>query len=334
VSPAADVWALGLVLYYVLTGRTYWTSGADANATFAQILKEVLVGPLPPASERAKEQGVALPPGLDAVFGRSVVRDPAARFQDARAFADAALAALPKPAAEIVSAAPSSPRLVAGTADAKIATELAPVRTEVVAPLPHAVGNKPIVIPQPIASYPGPSVTDSSATLRRVLIGIAVAGVAIIGATTVSRLARVGANARSPIVVAPVTITSPVTARPSSQPLPLGAATAPRCRLCSGTVTATGAVGRDEIVAALERDFPRLDSECLTASPRRRIAAGRTTLAFAVNGGRATNRHVEATTSRDGADECLARSLADVTFPIAGETTEVTYDLRYDPNAS
>ncbi len=343
VSPAADVWALGLILYYVLTGRTYWMSGADADATFAQILKEVLVGALPPASERAKEQGVALPPGLDGVFGRSVVRDPAARFSGARQFVEAVLAALPK-AASIVSAAPSTPRVVAGggatPAEAKHATEIAPPKTQMAAPLPAALGPRPIVVPQPVAPYDpgiGASLVGSSSTarLRRLLIGFACVAIAFIGWRVTSGVMRLGEQ-RRPIVVQPVTRDAPIVVPTTTvRPTPMGVAAVqqPRCRLCSGAVAANGPVARAEIVAALERDFPRLDTECLTASPRRRIMPDRATLAFSVNGGRATNRRVEASTSRDGADECLARALADVAFPVAGEPTEVTYDLRYDPNA-
>ena len=52
-----------------------------------------------------------------------------------------------------------------------------------------------------------------------------------------------------------------------------------------------------------------------------------------MNGGRATNRRVEATTARDGADECLARAVADVLFPATSEPTDVSYPLRWDPNA-
>jgi hypothetical protein len=47
------------------------------------LLVEILAAPIPPASERAAHQGVALPAGLDAWFARCLVRDPAARFTTA-----------------------------------------------------------------------------------------------------------------------------------------------------------------------------------------------------------------------------------------------------------
>ncbi len=85
ISPAADVWALGLVAYEMLTGRHFWRSAADDTATTAQLLREVVLDPIPPASVRADEQGVAqrVPPGFDAWFARCLAREPAARFANA-----------------------------------------------------------------------------------------------------------------------------------------------------------------------------------------------------------------------------------------------------------
>ncbi len=82
-SPAADVWSLGLIAFAMLTGRSYWRSGGDGS----ELVHEVTVGPLPPASDRASELGAGnlLPASFDAWFARCVVREPASRFRDARA---------------------------------------------------------------------------------------------------------------------------------------------------------------------------------------------------------------------------------------------------------
>nr|MBK7064509.1 protein kinase [Deltaproteobacteria bacterium] len=91
IRPATDVWALGLIAFYALTGAYYWRI-AHGDFAIAMLLKEIFVDPLDPASVRAGLYGRAgmIPPGFDAWFSRCVVRDPAMRFHDA----NEALAAL------------------------------------------------------------------------------------------------------------------------------------------------------------------------------------------------------------------------------------------------
>ncbi len=85
ITPRTDVWALGLVAFYMLTGRSYWRA---TNAV--ALLREILFAPLPPASERG-----GVPPGFDAWFARSVARDPAQRWPDAVHARDALAELLP-----------------------------------------------------------------------------------------------------------------------------------------------------------------------------------------------------------------------------------------------
>jgi serine/threonine protein kinase len=87
ITAAADVWALGLILYRALTGRFFWRN-AEGGSTYTQLLREVVMGPLPSASARALEQGCAerIPAPLDAVLSMSLVRDPQLRIPDGRAF--------------------------------------------------------------------------------------------------------------------------------------------------------------------------------------------------------------------------------------------------------
>jgi serine/threonine protein kinase len=83
-SPRSDVWALGLLTYFVLTGHPYWKHAERGSVI--DVVMELQRGDLVAASLRAQEQGAAerLPRGFDAWFARTVVRDPAARFRDAR----------------------------------------------------------------------------------------------------------------------------------------------------------------------------------------------------------------------------------------------------------
>ncbi|MGC4087603.1 MAG: serine/threonine-protein kinase [Polyangiaceae bacterium] len=80
IGPTADVWAIGLITFFLLTGRHYFRAADDETATLAALLREVVLDPLPLASQRALELGKPLPAGFDDWFARAVQRDVAARF--------------------------------------------------------------------------------------------------------------------------------------------------------------------------------------------------------------------------------------------------------------
>ncbi len=85
VTPAADVWAVGLIAFNLLTGKLYWRTANHDGGHLQALLREVVMEPLDPAGARAQELGApaTLPPGFDAWFSRAVARDPTARFPDA-----------------------------------------------------------------------------------------------------------------------------------------------------------------------------------------------------------------------------------------------------------
>ncbi len=87
VTAAADVWALGLVAYEMLVGKSFWRTANQEGGNTVQLLREIVLEPLPSATARAAEYGLAhrLPPGFDDWFARCVAREPAARFADAAA---------------------------------------------------------------------------------------------------------------------------------------------------------------------------------------------------------------------------------------------------------
>ncbi|MBL8717718.1 MAG: serine/threonine protein kinase [Myxococcales bacterium] len=85
IGPATDIWALGIVAYECLVGTPYWRAGS-----IAEFYRELLFEPLPPATRRAKEDGVELPSEFDAWFAKCCAREPAERF----AAASEAVAAL------------------------------------------------------------------------------------------------------------------------------------------------------------------------------------------------------------------------------------------------
>ncbi|WP_437478553.1 protein kinase [Sorangium sp. So ce1014] len=115
IAPATDVWALGLIAFAMLTGRTYWRAANDPMGTAMPVLlREILFEPIDPASTRATALGSAgsLVHPFDAWFARCLAREPSERFQTAQEAFDAlgpALFADPRsarPAGAVISAAP------------------------------------------------------------------------------------------------------------------------------------------------------------------------------------------------------------------------------------
>ncbi len=135
VSPATDVWALGLLAFQVLTGKVYWRAANREGMDLGTLLYEVLGGDMDPASRRAAEIGFTsrLPAGFDPWFARCTAREPKARFQNG-AEAGAWL-----PAAFDVVAAPGmmAPTPVALAASAS-PVAMAPAPIASVAPAPIA----------------------------------------------------------------------------------------------------------------------------------------------------------------------------------------------------
>ncbi|MBX3224236.1 MAG: serine/threonine protein kinase [Labilithrix sp.] len=73
VDHRTDIWALGVILFELLTGRTPYSG--DARSVIAQIVSDPVVPP--------SRLVPTLPPGLVAVIMKALAKDPAARFQSA-----------------------------------------------------------------------------------------------------------------------------------------------------------------------------------------------------------------------------------------------------------
>ncbi|HEX2142572.1 MAG TPA: Stk1 family PASTA domain-containing Ser/Thr kinase [Candidatus Limnocylindria bacterium] len=125
VTGRSDVYALGIVLYEMLTGRRPFEGDSAAGVA----LKRLTEDPPPPSSFRP------VPSGLEAIVMRALQREPGDRFPDAGSFAEALRAWQRDPAAGAAAAATGA---AAGTS--------APPP----APLPPA-GEPTMYVPPPVA---------------------------------------------------------------------------------------------------------------------------------------------------------------------------------------
>lgn len=96
ISAATDVWALGLIAFFLLTGKHYWATANATSPSITGLLLEVAGNPMPPASQRATQFApeIELPEGFDGWFAQTTNRDMAQRFEHAGACLDALVSLL------------------------------------------------------------------------------------------------------------------------------------------------------------------------------------------------------------------------------------------------
>jgi serine/threonine protein kinase len=187
ITHRADLYALGLIAFKLLTGRTYWRSGS-----LAQLMVQILAEPMPPASERGSTFG----PAFDAWFERACDRDPDKRFASAKEQIDALAVAL-NVSAE--TPRPSNPT-----------------------PQPAEANLNP-ADPRGLASLNASSTDLTTArrrSARRRLFGGGVAAL-VAAAGIAAALVRVGGHAESPSAPAPASAAKPA---PTAEVAPAGLA--------------------------------------------------------------------------------------------------------------
>jgi serine/threonine protein kinase len=194
VGPQTDVWSLGLLAFYTLTGRSYWLGSMDDRGGTIAVLREIVMAPMPPASERVRELGaeVALPQGFDVWFAHATARDPRARYPDARAacaaldalLAQAGAAGPIGPIGPFVGTPTPPPMRVSSSAELPARTIASPVEPLPVPPTrggrttPHAVSSAPARASSPDFDERARGVPDGS-RLRAVLIALIVVASAV-----------------------------------------------------------------------------------------------------------------------------------------------------------
>ena len=165
VSPGADLWAIGLLAFWLVTGRYYWKAATAEHVSVPSLLREIIFDPIEPASARAARYGTThLTRDFDEWFARCVARAPESRFANtSEAFAalDRVLARLgtppPKPATRLIPAAPTVPFIVSrslspasGTATPAQSAALAPTELLTALQLPASAPLAPAAVSAPI----------------------------------------------------------------------------------------------------------------------------------------------------------------------------------------
>ena len=82
VSPATDVWSLGLLGFYMLSASHYWNSSLRAQVQLSELFEEILNEPLTLPGQRLadRQRSAHWCAALDVWFARAVERDVGARF--------------------------------------------------------------------------------------------------------------------------------------------------------------------------------------------------------------------------------------------------------------
>jgi serine/threonine-protein kinase len=168
ITPRTDVWAFGLITFWMLSGKFYWRSAQpESDAGITQLFGEVLTVPIDSPTLRLAEFGMRAPwgPAFDDWFARCVNRDPDQRFPSAGAAAWAlyqalsvpiderlsAMGATPWPKSQVtprVASAASAPSIASGTGVAMSHSRSRPTR-------PHGVLWKVLVVTAGLALIGG-----------------------------------------------------------------------------------------------------------------------------------------------------------------------------------
>lgn len=250
VTPAADVWAMGLIAFYLLTGTHFWRTANMSDGTVAQLLREIVLEPIPISSSRAAERGQAqrLPTGFDAWFAKAVTREVPARFGHA-AEAWYALATIvgADPLGSTAIGVPSSAPMTAPVPSPVYVNPPPPtprsaVAVSVAAPTPNApIAQPPIVMagmtPAPMTTTQGGGAPNAGRWMiaTAVLAGLLVAGAGLAaGGWYLSKKQQ-----QQTATIAPPPTTSGATTAPVASSTPAPAASSAQGVETTPTATAT-----------------------------------------------------------------------------------------------
>ena len=83
VSPATDIFALGMIAFTLLVGKPYWNDEAKSGASVFAFAANAALGPKEAATARASRLGGNLPPAFDPWFAQATAKNPSERFRSA-----------------------------------------------------------------------------------------------------------------------------------------------------------------------------------------------------------------------------------------------------------
>jgi serine/threonine-protein kinase len=268
VTPAADVWALGLIAYEVFTGKTFWRTSSETGGTTAQLLREIVLDPIPWASERAREhgRGERLPVGFDAWFARCVTREPQDRYADAgvawRAMQPMFVEGGQGVAFAETTAAPSTDTTPPRADDTGAATPFAKALSEM--PHPAAMADGALPKETPIASVRqarAGAAPRRSRSRAAIFAGIAIA---LVGITAGAVMARRGPEAPAPGAAIPPP-PSVASAPSASSPAAVASTSAPGAGSPAATAVASTSA---EPVTAPKAAAPSASPFATVAAPK------------------------------------------------------------------
>ncbi|XXY17062.1 serine/threonine-protein kinase [Sorangium sp. So ce216] len=291
VDARADIWALGVVLYKLLTGTVPFRA-----STPSELGMKVLFGdPLPPEQERPD-----LPPGLAQVILRCIRREPAQRFATAAELA-AALApfvgragalevapgALSRPPAAVPGSPPGKPpeAATAALAPAAAATPHATPASGTL-PLRDEPGPRASAAP-PLDETPSPTTTGGHAARGRGRAVVALAAVALAAGAGFALWARRAPSTPETTGESSVTVAVPEPAVAPAEPAPTAG---PRATLTPGApasaTSSAPAAAAQQAPATAAQQAPATAAQQAPATAAPRALAPATPRASATGGRR------------------------------------------------
>jgi serine/threonine-protein kinase len=233
ITPQTDIWALGLIAFYLLTGRCYWKTANLPEASLTQLFGEVLSLPIDPPSQRAREISAPVIPsaGFDAWFARCVHRDTAQRFVTAGECAVALHSALLGAPDTRLSPGAFMATAFAATAQASVPSANAIAATGV-APTTRSNEAAGVVATTADSIALGRTRAPETTTARSAVIGLAIVGVLAVGGGATVLAMRSGPSIAAEASASPAGQAAsaaadqpPLPAQPATPPPPTPTAT-------------------------------------------------------------------------------------------------------------